>query len=73
VLKVVCSVETAAVAVSTGRIVIIHRRQRHDAGAWVVSEQPGFFSDDLRKGMEGTPAEQTTTAAPDERRSARRG
>ena len=72
-LKVVCSVDTAAVAVSTGGIVTIHRGQRYDPGARVVGEQPGFLSDDLRTGMEGTPAEQTTTAAPGERRSARRG
>lgn len=69
---VVYAVETATVALTTGSTFTIHRGQRYATNLQVVREQPGFFSDDPRTGLEDAPVEQAT-AAPGERRSTRRG
>lgn len=71
-MKIVFAVETATVALTTGDTFTIHRGQKYDAALQVVREQPGFFSEDPQTGMEDAAVE-TATAAPGERRNARRG
>ena len=70
--RVVYAVETATVALTTGDTFTIHRGQKYSTDLQVYREQPNWFSDDPLTGMEDAPVEQAT-AAPGERRNARRG
>ena len=71
-MSIVYAVDTASIALTTGGTFTVHRGQKYDTSLQVVCEQPGFFSDDPQTGMEDAPVEQAT-AAPGERRTARRG
>lgn len=70
-MSVVYALESAAIAMPTGEVVIIKEGDRYSTDHPAVKRCPGFFTSDERVGNVHTPAE-STTAIPGDRRHVRR-